>query len=63
MDALIARLEAMPALQAAHVLVHSSRSEDDYAWKGHERTIAKGTSRLAGGEQWESWTRGKNEFV
>ncbi|KAI1783176.1 hypothetical protein LXA43DRAFT_904150 [Ganoderma leucocontextum] len=59
MDALIARLESIPSLEAAHVVLPSSRYEGD--WKGHERTITKGMSRLAGREQWQSWIPGKND--
>ena len=60
MDRLIARLEAIPSLDAAHIVVPGSRYRGDCDWKGHDRTITKGTSRLAGHEQWESWIPGKN---
>ncbi|KAI1783168.1 hypothetical protein LXA43DRAFT_904125 [Ganoderma leucocontextum] len=49
MDALIARLESIPSLGAALVVLPSSRHGGD--WKDHERTITKGASRLAGREQ------------
>ncbi|KAI1782463.1 hypothetical protein LXA43DRAFT_1143633 [Ganoderma leucocontextum] len=57
-DALVARLESIPSLEAAHVVLPSSRYEGD--WKGRERTITKGTWCLAGREQWQSWIPGKN---
>ncbi len=63
MDALIARLKAIPSLEAVHVVLPSSRDGGGCDWKSHGRTIAKGTSRLAGREQWESWLPGKNQFV
>ncbi|PIL30623.1 hypothetical protein GSI_07325 [Ganoderma sinense ZZ0214-1] len=52
MDTLIDRLESMPSLQAARVVVLSSRDGGHHGWEGHERTIKKGTSQLAGREQW-----------
>ena len=63
MDALLARLESMPSLEAAHVVLPFSRYDGDYQWKGHDRAITKGTSHLAGGEQWDSWIPGKNWIV
>ncbi|PIL30616.1 hypothetical protein GSI_07317 [Ganoderma sinense ZZ0214-1] len=63
MDALVARLESMQSLQAAHVLLRSSHHGGDSDWKGYERTITKGTECLAGWEQWESWVFGKNGLV
>lgn len=44
MDALIARLESMPSLEVAHVVVCSSRYEGDYQWEGHDRTITRDRS-------------------
>ncbi|KAM5542693.1 hypothetical protein V8D89_003654 [Ganoderma adspersum] len=63
MDALIARLASMPSLEAAHIVFSGSRYEVDSQWRGHDRTIMKGTSCLAGGKQWESWIPGKNRIV
>ncbi|KAI1783163.1 hypothetical protein LXA43DRAFT_1047765 [Ganoderma leucocontextum] len=57
MDALMGRLESIPSLEAALVVLPSSRDEGDIV----ERTITKGTSRLAGEEQWRHWLpSGKN---
>lgn len=63
MDALVARLASMPSLETPHVVLPSSRYDGDYQWKGHDRVITMGTSRLAGGEQWDSWIFGKNWIV
>nr|VWP01456.1 Carnitine acetyl transferase [Ganoderma boninense] len=52
MDGLIDRLESMPSLEAAHVVILGSRDGDHDDWNGHERTITKGTSHLAGRDQW-----------
>ncbi|KAM5542688.1 hypothetical protein V8D89_003649 [Ganoderma adspersum] len=60
MDALVARLETIPSLEAAHVVLPASRYEGDCH---HDRMISKGGSRLGGREQWESWTPGKNQLV
>ena len=60
MDVLVARLEAIPSLEAAHVVLPASRYESDCH---HDRMVSKGGSRLGGREQWESWTPGKNRLV
>ncbi|PIL30611.1 hypothetical protein GSI_07312 [Ganoderma sinense ZZ0214-1] len=60
MDVLISRLEAMPSLEAAHVVLHGSRY---CGWEGHDRTISKGGAWLAVREQWESWIPGMNRIV
>ncbi|KAM5542676.1 hypothetical protein V8D89_003637 [Ganoderma adspersum] len=60
MDKLIARLEAIPSLEAAHFVLPSSRGGYGFRWDDHDRTITKGASRLAGPEQWESWYPGTN---
>ena len=59
MDALMGRLESIPSLEAALILLPSSRRGEP----NFERTITKGTSRLAGQEQWQSWLHGKHRFV
>ena len=50
MDGLVARLEAISSLDAAHVVVPGSRYRGGCDWKGHERTITKGAPRVAGHE-------------
>ncbi len=59
MDVLVARLESIPSLEAALVVLPGSRSGGENT----ERTITKGTSCLAGREQWRSWLHGKNRFM
>ena len=59
MDAIVARLEAIQSLEAAHVALPDSRYDDGNEWKGHERTVVKGTSHLPGSEQWYRWVPGK----
>ena len=63
MDKLIARLEAIPSLEAAHVVLPCSRGGNGFRWDDHDRTITKGASRFAGPEQWESWYSGTNRYV
>ncbi|PIL30602.1 hypothetical protein GSI_07303 [Ganoderma sinense ZZ0214-1] len=58
-DELIARIESIPSLEAALVMLHSSRR----GVKKFERAIAKGSSRLAGPEQWRSWLPGKDPLT
>ena len=59
MDALMARLESVPSLEAAHVVLPGSRQDDEDC----TRTITKGTGRLLGDEQWDDWLPGKNQSV
>ncbi|KAM5540751.1 hypothetical protein V8D89_005584 [Ganoderma adspersum] len=47
MDALIAHLESMPSLEAAHVVLPSSPYEGDYQWEGHDRMITRDRTCLA----------------
>ena len=59
MDALVARLESVPSLETALVVLPSSRSEGDNC----TRKILKGTVDLVGDDQWEDWLPGKNQSV
>ena len=58
-DALMTRLESISSLEAALVVLHGSRP----GVANFERSIEKGSSRLAGTEQWYSWLPGKTPFV
>ncbi|KAM5530678.1 hypothetical protein V8D89_015650 [Ganoderma adspersum] len=61
MDAIVGRLESIPSLEAALVMLPSSRGggdSDDYT-----RKVTKGTVGLVGDEQWEDWLPGKNQSV
>ena len=58
-DALMTRLESISSLEAALVVLHGSRP----GVENFERSIEKGSSRLAGLEQWHSWLPGKTPFV
>ena len=59
MDALMARLESVPSLEAARIVLPGSRQDDEDC----TRTVTKGTARLLGDEQWDDWLPGKNQSV
>ncbi|KAM5542664.1 hypothetical protein V8D89_003625 [Ganoderma adspersum] len=60
MNALVARLESIPSLDAALIVFPSADSEGEEI--ENLKMITKGTSRLAGHEQWESWLHDENRF-
>ncbi|PIL30601.1 hypothetical protein GSI_07302 [Ganoderma sinense ZZ0214-1] len=58
-DALVARLESIPSLEAALVVLPGSGTGGEKV----EKTITIGTSPLPGWEQWRRWLHDKNRFV